>query len=207
MAYCDSPCTIIEAGCYDGAITRHLCNYASGKLGFYAAFECDNRSIQKIKRSVIPSSVVLVEKALGAFDGEIELYVSDGISKNRFIYDCASSTRKPKQVFEDWPEIRFRETYTVPCITLDTFCSENNIESIDLIWADIQGAEKDMIQGASKIISNTKFLFLEHSEDREWYEGQWTYPQMVNEMKDLGFDVYDKFENDVIFYNTKLITL
>lgn len=205
--YCDKPPTIIEAGCYDGAITKTLLSFISRKPKVYVAFECDPRSIIKINANDFPTEAYLVQKALGNVDGNVDLYISEGISAQNFVFDSSSSIRKPKQVTEDWTEIQFNYTYPVECVKLDTFCKQASIESIDLIWADIQGAEKDMVLGGLDMMKVTKFMYLEHSENREWYEGQWTLPEMITDLKQIGFEVYKKFDCDIIFYNTKLITL
>lgn len=205
--YCDKPPVIIEAGCYDGAITKTLLSFVNRSVKAYAAFECDPRSIAKIQANDFPKEAYLVCKALGNKDGMIDLYVSEGMSADRFIYDSSSSIRKPKKVTEDWTEIEFNHTYPVTCTKLDTFCKEAGIDSIDFIWADIQGAEKDMVMGGKDMMKVTKFMFLEHSGDREWYEGQWTLPEMIKDLNKLGFEVYRKFDCDIIFYNTKIITL
>jgi len=205
--YCDKPPVIIEAGCYDGNITKTLLSYVNRTVKAYAAFECDPRNIIKIAQNNFPTEAYLVPKALGNIDGLVDLYVSEGYSELNNIYDSSSSIRKPKQVTEDWSGIEFKMTYPVTCTKLDTFCKEAGITSIDFIWADIQGAEKDMVLGGAEMMKTTKFMFLEHSENREWYDGQWTLPEMINDLHHFGFDVYTKFDCDIIFYNTNIITL
>lgn len=205
--YCDKPPVIIEAGCYDGAITKTLLSFISRNPKIYVAFECDPRSINKIIANDFPKEAYLVEKALGNVDGMVDLYISEGVSSLNFVYDSSSSIRKPKQVTEDWTEIQFNFTHPVPCVKLDTFCKEASIDTIDFLWADIQGAEKDMVMGGLNMMKVTKFMYLEHSENREWYEGQWTLPEMIADMKDLGFEVFKKFDCDIIFYNTNIVKL
>ena len=43
-------------------------------------------------------------------------------------------------------------TTTIECTTLDDWVSENDIQHIDFIKADIEGAERDMLNGARKTI-------------------------------------------------------
>jgi hypothetical protein len=40
----------------------------------------------------------------------------------------------------------------VPAITLDAFVERNNIERVDFIKADIEGAERNMLRGAKRIL-------------------------------------------------------
>jgi len=43
---------------------------------------------------------------------------------------------------------------TVPTMTLDSFCSENHIERIDLLKIDAQGAEYDILRGAHRMLES-----------------------------------------------------
>lgn len=45
------------------------------------------------------------------------------------------------------------ESIRVPMIDLDSFVRDNNIERVDFIKADIEGAERDMLKGAQWILS------------------------------------------------------
>ena len=45
-----------------------------------------------------------------------------------------------------------RRQFTVPAITLDAFVEKNNIERVDFIKADIEGAERNMLRGAKMIL-------------------------------------------------------
>jgi hypothetical protein len=49
---------------------------------------------------------------------------------------------------------------------------ENDISFIDFIWADVQGAEEDLILGGLDTLrKRTKYLFTEYNNS-EMYEGQ-----------------------------------
>ena len=54
-------------------------------------------------------------------------------------------------------------------MTLDSYAK--NLGRIDFIWADVQGAERKMIQGGLQTLSRTEWLYTEYS-DVELYEGQ-----------------------------------
>ncbi len=42
---------------------------------------------------------------------------------------------------------------------------------IDILWCDVQGAEKSLVLGGSASLSRTRYLFIE-AEEVELYEGQ-----------------------------------
>lgn len=199
---------VIEAGCFNGQYSNKILTMFP-RVKYYFAFEPDPRNIPLIKQRVLPRPFKLIPKALGAEDGIVDFYQSDGMSERNNRYTSSSSIRKPKEVTEDWVRMKFKEPIKVSCTTLDTFCKENNVEQIDLIFADVQGAERDIIAGGKRMLSKTKFIFLEHSlragRSREWYEGQWLFDEMVDDMDKLGFNVYSKFPSDILFYNRNIV--
>jgi FkbM family methyltransferase len=40
----------------------------------------------------------------------------------------------------------------IKIITIDKFVEENNLERVDFIKADIEGAERDMLRGATNVL-------------------------------------------------------
>jgi FkbM family methyltransferase len=60
--------------------------------------------------------------------------------------------------------IRFPETITVNCATLDSFCSGHDLRRIDFIHMDVQGAEWLVLQGATRILPHVGAIWLEVAE-------------------------------------------
>lgn len=70
----------------------------------------------------------------------------------------------------------FDKTWTqkeieVDATTLDIWAKENNINNIDIIWIDVQGAELDVFEGAKETLKNVKCIFTEVGL-KAYYEGQ-----------------------------------
>ena len=72
------------------------------------------------------------------------------------------------------------------------------MEDIDFIWADVQGAEGDMIRGGQRALAKTRFLYTEYC-NRELYEGQLSLRQMLGLLPE--FEVVRRFPNDVLLEN------
>jgi hypothetical protein len=89
----------------------------------------------------------------------------------------------------------------VPTRSLDSWFAEQDIDQIDLIWADVQGAEENLIKGALKTLSHTKYFYTEY-EDGEFYEGQITLQQIKTLLP--KFKVIGLFYNNVLFKNTEI---
>jgi len=47
----------------------------------------------------------------------------------------------------------------VPCETIDTYCSKNNISTIDFIKLDVEGAEMLVLQGATQMLKEHRIKF------------------------------------------------
>jgi len=61
---------------------------------------------------------------------------------------------------------RKKNCMKVRALTLDTFCREMNIQRVELIKADVEGAELLVLKGGEKLISRNKpFLVLEAQEN------------------------------------------
>jgi hypothetical protein len=75
-------------------------------------------------------------------------------------------------------------------------------EEPDLIWADVQGAEGDLVDGGAETLAQTRFFYTEFS-DREWYEGQVSFADLAANLP--SFEVVEKFEMDALFRNTNIV--
>jgi hypothetical protein len=81
-------------------------------------------------------------------------------------------------------------------IRLDDWVFTHGIQSIDFIWADVQGAESDLILGALETLKFTNFFYTEFSDD-EWYEGQINFNSLSSLLP--NFELLHKFQNDALF--------
>ena len=151
----------------------------------------------------------LFELAISDTDGTTEFHVSDGRppGDEQWLrpegWDLSGSIKKPKEHLVMHPWCTFNETITVATRKLDTWCSEEEIKSIDLIWADVQGAEENLIKGGERALRRTRYFYTEYS-DRELYEGQISLCEIRALLPD--FEVLYRFENDVLLRNRNLAT-
>ena len=97
--------------------------------------------------------------------------------------------------------MRFNNTVAVEVRTLDGWAKEQGLETIDFIWADVQGAEMDLIQGAQKTLSRTRFFYTEYN-DHQLYEGQPSLCRISASLPD--FRIRIRYPDDVLFQNLKL---
>ncbi len=81
---------------------------------------------------------------------------------------------------------------------LDTWAKEHGVTAVDFIWADIQGAEGDLITGGKETLANTRYFYTEYS-DEELYEGQPTLAQLQSMLP--TFSIVRRYPMDVLFEN------
>jgi FkbM family methyltransferase len=167
--------TFLEVGAHIAIDTFEL-RRAFPRARIYA-FEPDPRNIYTIKNVGVEKFFTLVEAAVSDVDGETTLYLSGGAppgSPRQVVqtgWTQSSSIKKPDQVTKVYPWMNFSRTAKVRTIRLDTFKRERAIDVVDFIWADVQGAERELILGGQETLARTRFLFTEFGFER-LYEGE-----------------------------------
>jgi FkbM family methyltransferase len=81
----------------------------------------------------------------------------------------------------------------VAAITLDKICRERKLNGPFLIKVDVQGAELDVLMGASHILGNTEYVVLEVSFF-QFFTGGPQISDVIIFMKERGFVVYEIFD-------------
>ena len=162
-------------------------------------FEPEPRANAQFKQNVTSPNVTLFEMAIGSINGTISFNQSDGdgIYKD---WNQSGSIKAPKLLKNLWPDVKFESKIEVPIVRLDNFTAQNGIEMVDFIWADVQGAEGDLIRGGERTLSNTTCFYTEYYSE-EIYEGQLTLDDICKSVFDLNLVLYRKFEADALFVN------
>ena len=165
-------------------------------------FEPDPRAIRKFKILVNSPKVELIEVAVGAENGNILFHQSSGAEHiDPQGWDHSGSIRKPKSHLEIWPWVRFEKDILVPMIRLDDWTDQRAIGPIDFIWADVQGAERNLIEGAKETLQHTKYFYTEYN-DVEMYVGSIDLNKIMNMLP--NFELVENFGNDVLLRNKEI---
>lgn len=151
--------------------------------------------------------ITFVPKAIGKSSGKMTFYKSEGIlaGPNGEILDRwygSSSLLKPTpQISKDFKGMYFEEI-EVDVISLDEYYNTLPADQkrIDFIWADIQGAEKILIEGGSRGLENTRYFYTEYN-NAVHYEGQAVGLQEILDMLP-NFEVVEDYGGDVLLKNT-----
>lgn len=199
--------TILEIGCNDGTETCKFLQQFGDNAKIYA-FDPEPRAIKRFKERIQDPRVRLFEMAISDRDGTTEFYMSDGVPYDRELaticqdgWDQSGSIRKPKEHLVRNPWCTFDKKIEIKTQSLDSWSQEHQVHSIDFMWVDVQGAEVDLIRGAEKTLSRTRYLYTEYSNN-EYYEGQVNLRQLLRLLP--SFEVVNRYTSDVLLRNTLL---
>jgi len=101
-------------------------------------------------------------------------------------------------------------TISVNTKRFDDWYGENNIGQIDLVWIDVQGAEKEVLDGIGDVINNMALIWIEYGETT--YEGALTRDETISYLLARGFVVVDSVSSsaqvgDLMLYNSKMYSI
>ena len=105
-------------------------------------------------------------------------------------YKCLNGVPTGNGIYPENTDYKF-EPEKRKSITLSTLLGSD--DGFDLIKMDVQGAERDIIQGSLPIMANTKFLLLE-LQTVQYTKGTPRFSEMVTYLHDLGFEFVDIFD-------------
>ena len=199
----DDP-VILEIGCNDGLHTREFLRLFPRATVF--AFEPDPRARERFAAAVNDPRVRLFDIAVSDVDGEIDFHMSNGAPTAECAavlpkgWDYSGSIRKPTGHLDAHPWCTFDQTIKVKTQTLDGWCQQYGVNHVDFIWADVQGAEGDLVRGGRRALAKTRYFYTEYS-DRPLYEGQVDLRTLLALLPD--FTVVDRFAADVLLKNAR----
>jgi len=192
----DDP-VILECGANRGRTTKNILECFSQARIF--CFEPDPRSVLEFKKNIQDDRCKLVEAAVSHIDGTVLFNQSYRVGENPNHVHTDSSTIKEttnhKKLY-NW--LRYKKPIRVQTLRLDTWRKENSIENIDFIWADVEGAEEELIKGALETLAHTRYFYTEFS-NTEAHTGEITLDGIKELLPD--FTVVECWEYDVLLRN------
>ena len=185
------PKTFLELGAHCGEDTAWLAELPGVRIH---AFEPDPRN----RLPPLPN-VTVHHAAVSDRDGSSPFFLSRlGWGRE---WTESSSIKVPAKHLSRYP-VTFEGSVQVRTVALDSFCRAQGLGAVDFIWADIQGAEAEMIRGGVETLARTRYLYTEYSDD-ELYEGQ---PPLAEILRMLpGFRVLELWPENVLLENTRFI--
>ena len=141
-----------------------------GAKGKVYSFEATESTYNKLKQRIIQEKCRNVSAFHNAVYSE-----NKQIEFNEFPEDYSvwNSIGTPKMLNPDGSGeyVPIIKTEVVDAISLDSFCQQHNIEKIDYLKIDVEGAEWDVLQGASELLKNKTVEFIQFEISQKMLEG------------------------------------
>ena len=194
-----NPKLFIEIGVHFGEDTRKFrAMLPSARI---VGFEPDPRNIAIIRNTGIDRICEFYPVALSNKTEVRPFYMSSGKATHdtdrqhlENDWSSSSSLKRPTGHLELHKWITFPQTTQVQCIRLDDVESIKN-ETVDFIWADVQGAEDIVFSGAKDVLSRTRYVYTEYATGL--YEGQLGRDELLQMFGPAWRVVYD-FGGDIL---------
>lgn len=184
---------IFEIGAHIGTDTCALVRMAQPSL--YVAFEPDPRNLIQLYELQVHLGFELYPYGVSDRVGAATFWQSHGQAPgNRREHTDSSSLKEPLRPGRPW--ISFTQT-EVETVTLDWFCDERNIDHVDFIWMDVQGAELDVIRGGQRCLRRTDYLYTEYRSGKPLYQGQANLAAILKALPGR-WEITDKTKTDVL---------
>lgn len=178
--------TIFDIGSFDGRTAKAYAKYFSDAT--IHSFEPFPESFKRLQTNKLRQNHILNNCAVSDKNGEATFYVNAYKATNSLLPSSAYGEKiNPSQHTES--------TIVVPQITLDHYCTVNNVNNIDILKLDVQGAEMKVLEGAKNLLSNQKIqVIFSEVEFRQIYENQALYEELATFLNQYQFSFFS-------FYN------
>lgn len=155
-------------------------------------------------------NVDLVPKAVSDIDGNSQFNVSSGhpdhiLNELDWDFGNKSSSLLLPELTNNHSWLRFEKQINVETISLNSFFIANQIDEVDFVHMDVQGAELKVLEGAKDFITKIKAVWLEVAEI-ELYKSQPLKVDIERFMKQKGFYLIKSEIDDLVgdqFYLNK----
>lgn len=155
------------------------------------AFEANPESYQVcLNNSKDYPSIEVINQAVNDYDGSCKFYPMD---KERTVTTWEDGNQGASSLYRangayDHIEKYVQYEIEVPCTRIDTFCEKNNIDHIDIVWMDLQGAELKALKSMGDILDTVQIIHTE-LEMNPMYDGQCLFSDVNNFLTNNGFDL------------------
>ena len=201
---------IVEVGCNDCRTTKTWLDLMPGAR--VLAFEPDERPLE---RNVCEEDerVTIHRIAISDRDGMAEFIPSTGEvphSKEpcKHDWDMSGSLHRPTGHLQRDQYVKFADAMEIATTRLDYFTwmwafDPDGRRCVDLIWADVQGAQARLILGAQQTLRRTRYVYMElRPNDQEQYWREPSLEAILAFMPD--FDLVATYSNNALLKNREL---
>ena len=140
-------------------------------------FECSKRYIKSLKKKFASNSrVQIINKAISSSNGLANFYETS-LKGNGSLLKIGDLSKKSYGSAQ-------KESFLVETTTIDYLYKNKNL---DILWIDVQGAEKLVLEGAKNTLIKIKAVFIEISIKSGLYIDSVTMKELDNILINSGF--------------------
>ena len=164
------------------------------------AFEPNPDSYKMFKKN-FSDDVTLINKGVGKKNGKRDFYLNDFSPINSFNnlnYESEHTKIKGKILKHLYSSKINNIKKEIEVITLEKYCNQKSINTIDILKIDTEGCEYDVLRGLGQKITNVKCILFEHHYDKSLIKN-YKFGDINKLLKDNGFKKI--FKNKMIFRN------
>ena len=165
----------VIVGVYRGdEIPKILKKYKNVKID---AFECSPKYAKKLNtRFKNNKRVKIINKAVTSFTGETTFYETN-LNGNGSLLPIGELSKSHYGSYQ-------KEQYKVKTTSLDEYYKN---KEIDILWIDVQGAEKFVLEGADEVLKKLKGIFIEVSINSGFYQDSVIMDSISKLLNGYGF--------------------
>ena len=179
---------VIDAGAHKGEFSLQL----TEKYGCSCyLIEANPRLAAKLPSSVKET----INAALSDYDGTIQFSIEENLESSQVLSPSSVKSKGRDQVVE------------VESLSLETLVKNFNLEKVDLLKLDIEGAEFPLLTSASSdLLSSISQITVEFHDFKPEFQNQQLYEKCRDRLVSLGFlccPMSFRTHGDVLFLNIK----
>ena len=167
--------TVWDIGAHSGQWTKRVSSFRCMKQSQFTMFEANPVHLETLQSTGFPYFIGL----LGAASGLTNFYSTGGTGDSTY--------KELTSHYENTDPI------ILPVLTLDQIFAQHSLSQPDFIKIDVQGAEIDVLRGASKVATGVSAIQCEVSL-MEYNQGGPDFSTVTKFMSDLGLVPYSIFE-------------
>jgi FkbM family methyltransferase len=124
------------------------------------AFEPNPHAFLKLRKNVLESGSQNIEihnLALSNHNGSAPFYICYGMRGEDPVFEYASSLlhlTPEMQVYCKGPQVQ------VPCVILDDWCEQNEIDHVDLLRIELEGMELAVLKSSPDLLNTVKVIYV-----------------------------------------------
>ncbi|HEV7765498.1 MAG TPA: FkbM family methyltransferase [Thermoanaerobaculia bacterium] len=181
---------VFDVGAHIGELTLLFSHCTNGPVH---AFEAGRASFERLATATDGQSNIMINHiAVSDHENGIELRVYDDAY-------LAWSTQADRPLASYGIDVTPIATERVPSITLDRYCERNGIAHIDLLKIDVEGAELQVLRGATRLLAERRIRCLTFEYGQTTFDMGNTPEELEALLEHHGYTIRNLVDGDPTF--------